>query len=74
MRDELDVVKEFTVEEMQLAAIASGQQCELLKCRYDNGNIFYLVIDDNGGFQADSIEELREYLGVEERTNGNETN
>ena len=65
MRDELDVVKEFTVEEMQLAAIASGQQCELLKCRYPEGNIFYLVIDDNGGFQADTIAELKEYIGVE---------
>ena len=66
MKDELDVVKELTVEEMGLAAIAVGQKCELLKCRYDNGNIYYLLIDDNGGFQADSIGELKEYMGVEE--------
>jgi hypothetical protein len=68
MKDELDVVKELTVEEMELAAIASdlgGRKRELLKCRYPEGGIFYLVIDDDGGFQADSIEELKEYMGVE---------
>ena len=68
MKDELDVVKELTVEEMSLAAIASdlgGRQRELLKCRYPEGGIFYLVIDDDGGFQAESIEELKEYMGVE---------
>ena len=69
MRDELDVVKELTIEELKLAAIASdlgGRKRELLKCRYPEGGIFYLVIDDDGGFQADSIEELKEYMGVEE--------
>jgi hypothetical protein len=69
MKDELDVVKELTVEEMKLAAIASnlgGRQRELVKCRYPEGSIFYLVIDDDGGQQCDSIEELKEYLGVEE--------
>jgi len=68
MKDELDVVKELTIEEMGLAAIASnlgGRQRELLKCRYPEGGIFYLVIDDDGGFQAESIEELKEYMGVE---------
>ena len=69
MRDELDVVKELTVEEMKLAAIASnlgGRRRELVKCRYPEGGIFYLVIDDNGGFQCDTIGELKEYMGVEE--------
>jgi hypothetical protein len=69
MKDELDVVKELTIEELKLAAIASdlgGRKRELLKCRYPEGGIFYLVIDDDGGFQADSIEELKEYMGVEE--------
>jgi len=68
MKDELDVVKELTIEEMGLAAIASnlgGRKRELLKCRYPEGGIFYLVIDDDGGFQAESIEELKEYMGVE---------
>jgi hypothetical protein len=69
VRDELDVVKELTVEEMKLAAIASnlgGRERRMLKCRYDNGSIYYLVIDDNGGFQCDTIRELKEYMGVEE--------
>jgi hypothetical protein len=69
VKDELDVVNELTVEEMKLAAIASnlgGRKRELVKCRYPEGGIFYLVIDDNGGFQADSIGELKEYMGVEE--------
>jgi hypothetical protein len=69
MRDELDVVNELTVEEMGLVAIASdfgGRERRMLKCRYDNGTIYYLVIDDNGGYQFDSIEELREFLGVGE--------
>ena len=68
MRDQLDVVKELTVEEMKLAAIASnlgGRKRELLKCRYPEGGIFYLLIDDNGGFQADTIGELKEYMCVE---------
>jgi hypothetical protein len=68
MKNRLDVVKELTLEEMQLSAIASdlgGRKRELVKCRYPEGGIFYLVIDDSGGFQADSIEELKEYMGVE---------
>jgi hypothetical protein len=68
MNSELDIVKELTVEEMKLAAITcdlGGRKRELLKCRYPEGGIFYLVIDDDGGFQANSIEELKEFMGVE---------
>jgi hypothetical protein len=66
MRSKLDVVHELTIEEMRLAAIASdidSRPRELIKARYLSGAIFYLVVDDNGGYQCDTIEELREFFG-----------
>jgi hypothetical protein len=62
---ELDVVKELTAEEWDLAERArtmGGRQRSFLKCRYPEGGIFYLVTDGDGGYQADSIQELREFL------------
>lgn len=66
----LDEVGELTAEEKQLAArIKTGRRRrELIKCRgegplSDNkGDIFYMVVDDSGGYQFNSIEELREFV------------
>jgi hypothetical protein len=61
----LDEVPLKTVEEMRLAALASdfgGRSRQFAKCRYPEGGTFYLIVDDNGGYQFDTIEKLREFL------------
>lgn len=61
----MDVVKELTAEEWDLAErlrTMPGRQRKFLKCQYPEGGIFYLVTDDDGGYQVDSIQELRDLL------------
>jgi hypothetical protein len=61
---DLDVVSELTIEEKRLASLVSnlgGRRRELLKCRREEGGIFYLVVDENGGAWFETIDELREF-------------
>jgi hypothetical protein len=61
----LDEVPLTTVEEMRLAALADGfggRRRQFAKCRYPEGGFFYLIVDDNGGYQYDTLDEVREFL------------
>jgi hypothetical protein len=61
----IDKVPPETPEELRLADLVSNFRhgtWELLKGRYPEGSFFYLVIDDNGGCQFDTIEELRDFI------------
>jgi hypothetical protein len=62
----LDEVKDLTAEEWDFAELIRNRKDRartFTKCRYGDGGIFYLVTDDNGGFQADTLQELKEIFG-----------
>jgi hypothetical protein len=67
MDDEPDyVTKDLTPEETKLALVAASFRKELIKCREGTWSkaASYLVIDDGGGCHFETLEELREYLHV----------
>jgi hypothetical protein len=57
----LDEDKELTPEETVVREIVEdfdGRERAFKKCRYAGGAVFYLVVDENGGFQSDDLDQV----------------